>query len=146
MKKLMRIIPIMLIALIGITAWSCSDDKDETILSDQLPTTAKTFIATYFPSAKIVSTQKDKDEFEVVLSEGTQIDFDKTGEWKDVDAAIGKTIPSGFYPDAIDTYIATNMAGNGINEISKEKRGYDVELVDGTDLVFNYEGNFIGFE
>ncbi len=57
MKKLMRIIPIMLIALIGITAWSCSDDKDETILSDQLPTTAKTFIATYFPSPALTKNE-----------------------------------------------------------------------------------------
>lgn len=146
MRKLMKFLPLLLIALVGLTAWSCSDDKDEPIASEQLPAAAKTFIAAYFPSAKIVSSQKDKDEYEVVLSEGTRIDFDKAGEWKDVDAAPGQTIPSGFYPATIDTYISTNMEGSGINEISKEKRGYDVELVNGMDLLFSYEGNFISFD
>ena len=121
MKKLIRLLPLLLIVLVGLTTWSCSDDKDEPITSDQLPTTAKTFITTYFPSAKILSVQKDKDEYEIVLSEGTCIDFDKSREWTDVDAVAGNTIPSGFYPESIDTYISTNLEDIGINEISKEK-------------------------
>lgn len=92
---------------------------------------------------EIMTTQREKDEYEVTLSDGTVIDFDKSGEWKDVDAAMGQSLPTGFYPAAIDNYIAANYAGAGINEISKERRGYDVELVTGQDLVFNAQGEFI---
>lgn len=146
MKKFVKFIPMLLVAVIGcMMLWSC-DDKDEPISDNALPSQAKTFIQQYFPSATIVSANKDKDEYEVVLSEGTRIDFNKSGEWTDVNAAIGKTIPSGFYPEEIDTYVAANFEGIGINEISKEKRGYDVELVTGTDLLFNYDGAFIGFD
>lgn len=126
--------------------WSCDDDKDEPISSNELPTQAKSFITQYYPSASIVSTKKDKDEYEVVLSEGTRIDFNKSGEWTDVDAVVGKTIPTGFYPAAIDTYVNDNLGGVGINEISKETRGYDVELLTGTDVYFSYEGVFIGYD
>lgn len=147
MKKLVKFFPMLLIALVGSMMFmSCDDDKDESITTDVLPAQAKEFIRQYFPAANVVSAVKDHDEYEVTLSEGTHIDFDMKGEWKDVEAAIGKTIPSGFYPEAIDTYVSTNFEGVGINEISKERRGYDVELVTGTDLMFDSEGTFIGVD
>lgn len=146
MKNFVKYLSVLLAVVGGMMLWSCSDDKDEPISGDALPTQAKAFIAQYFPEAKVVTTYKDKDDYEVVLSEGTRIDFDKAGEWTDVDAAIGKTIPSGFYPAAIDTYVAENMKGAGINEISKERTGYEVELTTGVELMFNYEGAFIGYD
>lgn len=147
MKKFVKFLPVLLVALAGsMMLWSCDDDKDEPISSEELPATAKTFIQQYFPTATIVTTTKDKDDYEVVLSEGTRIDFNKTGEWTDVDAAVGKTIPSGFYPEAIDSYVSANFSRIGINEISKETIGYDVELTTGTDLLFSYEGNFLGYD
>ena len=105
MKKIVRILPILLIALAGsMLFWRCGDDdKDEPISYVNLPAQAKSFLEQYFPSASVISTQKDGNEYEVTLSEGTRIDFNKDGEWIDVEAAIGKTIPSGFYPAAIDT-------------------------------------------
>lgn len=148
MKKIARLLPVMLLALVGsMMFWSCGDDdKDEPISYENLPAQSKTFLQQYFPSASIVATIKDGNEYEVSLSDGTHIDFNKDGEWTDVDAAIGNTIPSGFYPAAIDTYVSENYPEDGINEISKEKRGYEVELVKGADLLFNYEGTFIGLD
>ncbi|MDE5554220.1 MAG: PepSY-like domain-containing protein [Muribaculaceae bacterium] len=147
MKKLLKFMPLLLVAVLGVTTWSCDDDdKDEAIAITMLPNSAKEFVTTYFSNAVIVSAKIDGDEYEARLSDGTTIDFDKTGAWTDVDAPKGKTIPSGFYPAAIDTYVTTNYAGNGINEISKEKRGYDVELVSGVDLVFDTAGEFISID
>lgn len=146
MKKTLKYLPLLLVAVLAsVTLWSC-DDKDEPISSNDLPTAAKAFITQYYPTATIVSTTKDKNEYEVILSEGTRIDFDKSGEWKDVDAAVGRTVPTGFYPAAIDTYIDSNFSGVGINEISKERHGYDVELTIGTDLRFSTDGSFLGFD
>ena len=69
-----------------------------------------------------------------------------SGEWTDVDAPLNEELPTGFYPEAIDTYLLANMDGAGINEISKERYGYDVELVTGTDLRFDSEGKFIRYD
>ncbi len=79
----------------------------------------------------------------MTLSNGTEIEFDKDGEWIDVDAANGKTLPSGFYPVEIDNYLAENFAGQGISEITKVKRGYEVELITTTEILFGPDGSFI---
>ncbi|MDE7108631.1 MAG: PepSY-like domain-containing protein [Muribaculaceae bacterium] len=147
MKKILRFLPLVLIVLVGMGLSSCSDDDDEkTITETELPGVAKNFIRQYFPDATIRSAQKGNNEYEVKLSDGTDIDFDKEGNWKDVDAAPGQTIPSGFYPEAIDNYIAANMNGTGINEISKEGAGYDVQLLTGVELLFGLDGSFIGYD
>ncbi len=143
MKKMMKFLPMLLIAVLGIAVASCDNDKDEPVASSQLPSKATEFISQYFPSARVISSVKDRDEYDVMLSEGTSIDFYKDGEWKDVDAANGKALPTGFYPAEIDSYVAQYFKGIGINEISKVKRGYEVELTTGTEMVFAADGSFI---
>ncbi|MDE6740829.1 MAG: hypothetical protein K2J58_00695 [Muribaculaceae bacterium] len=46
-------------------------------------------------------------------------------------------------PTAIDEYIAENLSGVGINSIEKVKRGYDMELITTTELLFGPDGTFI---
>ena len=142
MKKILKQLPMYLIAIIGISLSSCSD-KDEPVAPSELPSIAKDFIIRYFPSSSIVSSQKDKDEYDVVLSDGTKIEFDKKGDWIDVEAAPLKTLPNGFYPGEIDSYLAQYFDGEGINEITKVSRGYEVEITTGTEILFGYDGSFI---
>lgn len=146
MNKFLKLLPLFFVAVFALGATSCSDDKDEPVSSAELPVKAKEFVSTYFPTATITLTTKDKDEYEVILSEGTRIDFNKAGEWKDVDAAAGKTIPSGFYPSAIDENVAEVSPEAGINEISKENYGYEVELLSGVEMRFDHNGAFISFD
>ncbi len=144
MKKILKFLPLLLIAVLGVALTSCDNDKDEPISSSQLPSKATEFITQFFPSEKIYSSQKDKDKYEVTLSNGTEIEFNKDGEWIDVDAADGMTIPSGFYPVEIDNYLSQYFEGQGINEITKVKRGYEVELITNTEILFDLDGSFIG--
>lgn len=145
MKKTLKFFPILLMAILGLSLASCSDD-DEPISANELPATAQAFIATYYPDATVRSAQIDSDEYDVLLSDGTSIEFNLSGVWQSVDAPFGQTVPSGFYPENIDIYLEMNMPGAGINEINKETQGYDVELIDGTDLLFGWDGNFIGYD
>ncbi|MDE6556070.1 MAG: PepSY-like domain-containing protein [Duncaniella sp.] len=150
MKVLRRILPVFLIFFMGAAFWSCDDDNnDEPLSPDQLPAMATSFINTYFPAASIESAITDDGGYEVVLSDGTTIDFNSTGEWQDVDAPVGMTVPIGFYPAEIDNYIAANadsFGSTGINEISKEFARYEVELLNGLDLYFGLDGSFITYD
>ena len=145
MKKLYRILPMLLVAVLSIALWSCSDD-DEPVPITKLPSSSQTFLNTYFDNVDIISVTKDKDDYEVLLSNGYSVEFNTSGEWTDVDAPVGKTVPAGFYPAAIDTYISSAYSGSGINEISRIDRGYEVELLNGTDLYFSADGTYIGID
>lgn len=146
MKRIIKLMSVLLVACIALGAMSCKDDKEEPVNPATLPDQATTFISTYFSTANIVSAVSDKNKYEVLLSDGTRIDFDKDGNWKDVDAAAGKTVPTGFYPAAIDNYVIATAPQAGINEISKEVRGYDVELTTGVNWHFDLEGTFVGVD
>lgn len=147
MKKLIRFLPAMLLCIMTCMAFtSCDDDDDRAIVSTRLPADAKTFLSTYYPGQVVVSATLDKETYEAVLSNGHKVEFNQKGEWQDVDAPAGQVIPEGFYPAAIDIYVAEHYTGNGINEISRETSGYEVDLVNGVDLLFNTEGAFIGVD
>lgn len=135
----------LLVAVLSIALWSCSDD-DEPVPITKLPSSSQTFLNTYFDNVDIISVTKDKDDYEVLLSNGYSVEFNTSGEWTDVDAPVGKTVPAGFYPAAIDTYISSAYSGSGINEISRIDRGYEVELLNGTDLYFSADGTYIGID
>lgn len=48
------------------------------------------------------------------------------------------------YPAAIDEYVATNYPDATIEEVELEDDGtYEVELSDGTELIFDADGNFL---
>ena len=42
--------------------------------------------------------------------------------------------------------MSLNYPTSGINEISVEINGYEVELINGLDLLFDLDGNFLGIE
>lgn len=146
MKKILKFLPILLIAVLGIGLASCDNDKDEPVSPSQLPANATEFINQFYPSTKVVSSYKDKNEYDVVLSDGTEIEFDKDGYWKDVDAPAGKSIATGFYPSVIDEYVAENFSKDGINEITKVKKGFEVELISTTEILFDPDGSYIGID
>lgn len=153
MKKYCLPAAMMMAALIMVpTVTSCDDDNndDKPINSSELPQQAKSFLNVYYPSIDIISTMRDKDngrvEYEVTLANGHEVTFDSEGAWKDVDAPATQIIPAGIAPQPIADYVATNYPTDGINEISKEYYGYEVELVNSLDLRFNADGTFIGID
>lgn len=136
----------------GTVISACSDDKDdndiETIVSvNQLPSNAKSFLNNYFKDVKATKVTLENDGgivvYDVDLANGFEVVFNASGEWVEVDAPDGMTIPDGIAMEEIVTYIEANYSGYGINEISKVVAGYDVELTSGVELLFDYTGNFI---
>lgn len=148
MKKLFLFLTVCVFACM---AWSCSDnddDKDTPISVSDLPTPAKNFISQFYPSDNVVKVTKEVDKanstYEVTFKSGQEVEFDAAGQWTDVDAPAGQVVPTGIVPE-IDEYIGLNLGGTGINEISRDSRGYEVELVNGKELLFTLDFVFIGY-
>lgn len=152
MRKRFRIV-VLLFACMMITGTmaACSDndnDDIETVISqDQLPEAARTFISEYYSSETIRSVKREMDSgvllYEVDFTNGHEVVFNSKGEWVEVDAPDGQSIPDGIIPAEILTYLEANYQGYGVNDITKTGAGYEVELVSGVDLLFDAQGDFI---
>lgn len=132
----------LVVALCGIGAVQARDHvvRDVTLL----PKTAQTFLSKNFKSdvsyIKIDKTLGYVHDYEVVLTDGTEISFEKDGNWDNVETPGDMAVPAQIVPKAISSYVAKNFPGQHIVKIDKERYGYDIELQSGLDLVFDKAG------
>ena len=102
------------------------------------------FVGQYFPKSNILMVNTEWDEYEVRLSDGTQLEFNRSCEWKKIDcehSSVYPTVPSELIPEQISTYVNTNFADQGIVKIEKKRRGWDIEL--SNELEINFNKNFV---
>lgn len=145
MKKLI----LSLSALICVLLISCSGESyshDANVLPDN----AKKILSQNFEAAiSIVKEENDfmsDKEYEVVLADGSEITFNHKGEWTNIETPNNERVPSSLVPKPILDYITQNHAGASIVGIEKEKKGYEVELSNGLELMFNQQGIFTKYE
>lgn len=145
MKKTLLFLAITILTVIGASARDRYSRDAST-----LPKAAQTTIANNC-KAKVSVIKVDKDfgrvnDYEVILTDGTEIDFDRNGNWKDMEVGAGKSVPEGFIPTAISNYVNKNNKGVRIVGIEKKRSGYEVQLSNGLDLRFDKKGNFVRFD
>ena len=139
-----------LVALLCMLLQSVTCLADDKIIPvEQLPAPAKTFVKKYFPQATIEYANKDTEfmgtPYEVRLSDGTEVDFDKKGNWDNVDCKT-KAVPASLVPAAIAQYVKAHYPNTVIVKIDKERGGYEIELSNDLDLKFNSKGKLIGID
>lgn len=130
-----------------LAAWGCDDE--ERISYGKLPSAARTFIETYFPTESCVYAERDRDdgrrEYEVKLSNGTDIDFHASGDWKKVDCEYS-FVPAGIVPQAIVDDLAERFPGARISKAERERGGYKLTLGSGAKMIYAADGRFIRVE
>ena len=133
-------------ALFALQAAMAQDDVQITF--DKLPAKAQSFVKTHFPKEEVTSVWKDiemlrVEDYTVALSNGTEVEFLPNGEWKEIKKSRGSEIPAKIIPNGIAQYVSQNYSGHPIKKISKERNGYEVELIGGTYLEFSRNGKFL---
>ena len=126
---------------------ACADDFTTTDVSS-LPAKAKQCLK-YFDSP-VAYIEVDNDgvfgkNYDVKLKDGSEIDFDKKGEWKSIDTNL-KPVPATFVHKSIADYVKKNYPDTFVSKIERDSRGYDVELSNHMDLKFDTNGNFVRFD
>ncbi|WP_322971019.1 PepSY-like domain-containing protein [Faecalibacter sp. LW9] len=120
--------------------------QDRAIRFNELPQKGQHFVKTYFNpkhiSAVILDDDIIKKEYEVILTNGTKIEFDGSGNWKEVDGK-RNPIPAGFAPKSIVSYVKKSFPNTHIIKIEKKRFSYEVELSNGLDIDFDSKGNFL---
>lgn len=141
MKKSIQFL--VLLSVVSVLTVAC--DKESIVGADGLPSKAQTYISQHFPGHEIVQVVKERDDlrtsFEVYLSEGYHLDFNKQGEIQGVEGT--NKLPDSVVPAKILTYVNANYPEQFIIDWELEDRGQEVKLNNRLELVFDKNGNFL---
>lgn len=142
MYNMKKLIVLVMMAVLAVGAMQARDR----IYYDAspLPEMARQTIKKNF-KAGVNHVKVDKDmfdtDYDVVLKDGTEIDFDKGGNWTSVETVNG--VPSAFIIPEIQTYLKKNYKGQRVVKVSVDRRDYEVALSSGIELKFDRAGRFM---
>ena len=116
----------------------------------QLPLPARNFINQYFSKPQISHIKIESEilqtkKYEVLLTDRTEIDFDKKGNWLEVDCTKA-AVPAALVPASVKEYVKTNFPREIITKIERGRSGVEVELSNDYSLKFNKKGKFVSMD
>lgn len=114
--------------------------NDKPISVNALPVKAQTILQNHFNGQKVMLATIESGvisrSYDVVLQNGTKLEFDKKGNLTEVDSKQG-FVPVRLIPQAILNYLKDNYPGQLARKIELNKNEYEIELTNGLDLTFN---------
>ena len=123
--------------------------NDKVISKNQLPAQAQSFLNENFADVKISYAKQETDfierSYEVVLADGTKLEFTKNGNWKEVDCRYSE-VPSAIVPAPIKNFINENYSGSRVLKIERDSRGYEVKLSNKLELKFNNDFKIVDID
>lgn len=144
MKKLFVAICAVLMGCNGVSA------HDVMITVNQLPAMSQTFLTTYFDGVQVSYVTEDRTAgittgYEVRLVNGVEIEFERSGDLHQIEC---KTVvmPEGIVPAPIMNYVRTNFQNMDIKEYKVKRFFIEVKLINGLELEFDKDGNFVGVD
>ncbi|MBO7577109.1 MAG: PepSY-like domain-containing protein [Bacteroidales bacterium] len=127
-----------LLTLVLIAGSAYADGRKKVIDPDRLPQAATTTIQKHWPSCVIDMAYIDGREYEVLLSDGTLIEFDMKGVWKEMKCTDG--LPVTLVPGNITRYVVNRFPKQLIIKCEKMRGGYEIELTNGLEIQFDMQG------
>ena len=144
MKKMMFAMFLLFAAVLNANA-----GNDRIITKDKLPAEVQVFIDTHFSAQKLSFAKEERDFFErsyeVVLADGTKLEFTYQGDWKDVDCRY-EEVPAAIIPAAIKEYVNSNYPGEKIPKIERDRGFYELKLSNRYELTFNKDYRIIDID
>ena len=133
-------------SLIAGLMFGLSANAQKTVIKKEaLPANAQAFLKTHFGSKKPSYILEGKEilstEYKVQYDNKIEIEFDKKGNWKEVDGKSAK-IPSSIIPKKIASYVKDNFRKEKITKIEIGTSGYETKLTNGLELKFSLKGDF----
>ena len=96
MKKSLLII----VAFVMTMCFTVKADNDRVITFEQLPAEAQTMLKSYFADKVPLVITVDWDDYTVIYQSGERVEFDKKGNWKDLNCKTS-AVPAALIPEQI---------------------------------------------
>lgn len=146
MKRLSSILAILSLSV----AIACADNNKITKDTGVLPATSRQFISEHFGDIAVSHIQIEKnlvltDSYDVILTDGTNVEFNRKGEWKEVNRH-NLPVPGAIIPETIQNYVRQNYPLAMIVAVDKDFREYEIDLDNGIELKFDLQGNLVDLD
>ena len=145
MKKIL----FALFAIVSLGISVAKADNDKVINKSQLPAQAQQFINQNFAGVNLSYAKEERDflsrSYEVMLVDGTKLEFSSNGNWEEVDCRYGE-VPAAVIPDSIKRYINENFQGEKVLKIERNRNNYEVKLSNRLELTFDKDFNIIDID
>lgn len=142
MKKLL----LSLLAIFAVVGTAVGRDRVTRDVND-LPKDAQIMLSRYFPKADVSHIKIDKHvfggtDYDVILVNGTEVEFDSDGKWTEIDCG-HTSVPDALVLKPIRDYVSKNFKGLDIVKVKIERSKYEIELSNDLDLEFDRSGRFL---
>lgn len=107
-----------------------------------IPQNAQNFIKQHFPNIQVSYIERDWDDIEVYLADGTQIEFFPNGDWKEVKCYMN--MPASILPANVMATIQRTYPQAAIIKIEKQFTIFEVKLNNMMELYIDNNGTLIG--
>lgn len=142
----------ILFVLAAIFTFSVSNafaDNDKLVKKSELPAQAQQFINDNFAGIELTYAKLERDflerSYEVVLADGTKLEFTSKGVWKEVDCRYAE-VPSVIIPQPVREYVEKNYAGAKVLKIERDRGNFEVKLSNRYELTFNSDFKIIDID
>ena len=136
LTKMKRSIKAILLLVVMLVSFNAKADHDQVITYDQLPEVAQAFLKQYFANKVPLVVTVDWDDYAIRYSSGEKVEFDKQGNWKEIDCR-SSLIPAELIPEEIKTNINATFPGAIILKLDRNRRGYEVKLNNGLEVEYS---------
>ena len=117
-------------------SFNAKADHNQVITYNQLPEAAQTLLKQYFAGKVPLIVTMDWDDYNIVYESGEKVEFDKQGNWKEIDCKVSR-VPSELIPEQIKSHIKATFPGATILKLDRNRRGYEVKLNNGLEVEYN---------
>ena len=148
LKKIILVV-ISLVATGALGYYLANLVRDRATSPEALPETVLAFISEHFQDEKIAFAKEDRDLFkltyEVVLTDGTKLEFRRNGDWKEIKRH-RVSIPEGIVPEEAAAKVNELYPNSVITKAEYDDNDLELELDNGLELKFDKSFNLTGLD
>ena len=133
---------LVLFLILGLSS-SMVFGKGWVVPASELPQKSSAFINSTFPDAQIWKVERKKDKFKVKLSNGVDIDFFITGDWKDI-KGYWTAVPFTVLPDSVASRVKQTYPQTMVVKVKREWGSYKIRLNNMMELYITESGQLLG--
>lgn len=116
------------------------NDRKRPLSVAELPTAAQEFLSLHGNANQVAYATVETDwfdkEYKVVFVDGSKVEFNRRGHWKEIEYKYGR-VPDAMIPGEIRTRLTELYGHCEVIEIERDRREYEVKLSNHLEVTFD---------